>query len=465
MITRFIIIFILTHIPWSVANADEQLPYNTKPNDFVTVKNQDLSAKKDTTVNVNVYDKVDLKNYNYPDCKDVPLVVNQCIKAACKQTTKIGTIYRQIKGATAEAGCEYSERTPGYGGMDCIFKADVMDKVQIKFDHFLDSFDGSLLGPTDSNEFKQIITQSCKTVGDSELQNVVTIDKNSPIPAPSLAVVAPPVAAPNTPIIAPTSPSVEAPAVLQPALPDVKAKDEPTKPVSGIAAPRQLTSEPHKAGKNNIETSYLTKSAMFTDEELVLINQVIENLGKDQAGAASPAEAIKSSRSFFLDSILYYNQDHWTVWVNGNKLSSDVPSSGLEVAAIDKLTATLKWTTPSLEKVSPDWKRKLIYVNESKFTSLDNRIIVEVGSANSAIVTFNLAPNQLFEVYEMKIIEGAPPPAPKENTVKNITGGKTATKPKANNQDFKINNKEVSDEKHQKNEKPTEPKSAEITAY
>ena len=120
----------------------------------------------------------------------------------------------------------------------------------------------------------------------------------------------------------------------------------------------------------------------------------------------TPVDPAKESRNFYLDSIIYYASDKWTVWVNGKKISNQTADSVLIVKDIAKDHVVLEWSTPSLDKIAPDWRSRVTSVSSNKYTSTKKDIEIYLPDETSAVVSFRLSPNQTFEVNNMKIKEG-----------------------------------------------------------
>jgi hypothetical protein len=398
---KYILALLCFLVPISLANAaDNDIPYEDNDNSYVVIPNYSFS-EDDADTEFRVSKKVDLKEFAIAECKDVPIYFDRCIPAICLDKKEFGKVYRKIKGPSADGGCDYVERTPGYGGVDCSFPASKLEKINNAFhtQFFGLNPSDSMLSTAELDEFKSDMATHCKIVKDSALTSAVTINTDqSNIIDPEFK------EASNRTSVQPTiEPKVEIKEVID----NVEKKEDVVQKVSEpkvsepVVAPVASTKEEEKA--NTIT------SLMFTPEEIAQINSVLNNFSLGTGVERiidTPIDPTKESRNFYLDSIIYYNDDKWTVWVNGKKISNQSTDTALVVKDVAKNYVVLEWSTPSLDKIVPDWRSRVTSVSSNKYISAKKDIEIYLPDETSAVVSFRLSPNQTFEVTNMKIKEG-----------------------------------------------------------
>lgn len=380
MLRIFISILLLSRVfTPSVVYSVDSMPYNQNTMSNVTVVKEE---EKKGDVKYTVTEKVNINDFSAPLCSDVPLVFTNCIPSICIEKTPFGVLYKEIKGANKEKGtCHYQERTRGFGGLDCNFQNSVLAKVEALYTKkSLSVVDVSKkLNSQEIDNLRVINEESCVAVGDLELQSALQLDTSTVSKTPDLKKV--------------EEKAVEMPTPQE----EVAKKDAPKADVK-----EDVFSE---TGQDN---QY--KSVMFTDQELSLISESVRafkaGTGLAAAGLAQGVE--NQIRSYHLNSIIYKGENQWTIWLNNNKLSPGSDAGGLKIESVSEHSATVKWFTSELDRITPDWRRKLVIVSNNKYKAKpsDGAIVIEVQDQNSVLITFRLEPNQTFDVNNMKIKEG-----------------------------------------------------------
>ncbi len=98
----------------------------------------------------------------------------------------------------------------------------------------------------------------------------------------------------------------------------------------------------------------------------------------------------KNVVSFYLNSILFFGEEQWVIWLNDNRISADKNSSELEIISIATDYVRFKWVTGYAKFV--DW---LEFAKENNNLPFDTSVeIID----NIATVEFGLEPNQSFEI-------------------------------------------------------------------
>ena len=395
---KYILSLLCFLVPISLSHAaNDDIPYEDNDNSYVVIPNYTVT-EDDTDTEFKVSKKVDLKEFAVAECKDVPIYFDRCIPAMCLDKAPFGKIYRKIKGPSADGNCDYIERTPGYGGVDCSFPASKLEKINHAFhtQFFGLNPSDSILPANELSEFKDNMSMHCKVIKDSALTSAVTVDTDqSNIIDPEFK------EATNYTV---ARPIVDQKKEVEKTPESTDAKEEVKKEViEPVVAQTDVKKEEEKK-------SFGISSLMFTPEEIAQINSVLNNFNVGGTGVGrildTPVDPAKESRNFYLDSIIYYASDKWTVWVNGKKISNQTADSVLIVKYIAKDHVVLEWSTPSLDKIAPDWRSRVTSVSSNKYTSTKKDIEIYLPDETSAVVSFRLSPNQTFEVNNMKIKEG-----------------------------------------------------------
>lgn len=117
---------------------------------------------------------------------------------------------------------------------------------------------------------------------------------------------------------------------------------------------------------------------------------------------ASESKEVVASRSmkFYLDSILYNDQKHWIIWVNGKSYTNNSNANKeFEILEVNKESIKLQWVTGYNTFV---YVLKQAILNNSYSDNIDIQIVDDI-----ATVTFKLEVNQTFYLSkEVKISEG-----------------------------------------------------------
>ena len=368
-----------------------------------------------------------------PKCHEVPLLFSKCVPGICIEDSPFGQIQRQIIGYEQTSNtCKFKERTPGFSGLDCSFKANILDNVdQLYTKKFISRFDKSIsLTKSESLEIKKINDSNCTFLSDIEAaadpinfqdlkSNIVSgsevepEQKNVPKEAQQTAL---------------SEEDIFKPEGIDEALGIVEEETNPTEQESDSKKLEQekITEKKEEANTKDISNissknsfssldnnDFTFKSLMFTADEIALLNQAIDafNSGSKLSIGGQDEEGEKTQiRSFFLKSLIYYNPDQWTLWIENSlkteKITNESNSSGLVVEEIKPGYATIIWQTPNLDKIAPEWKRFLISDSRNRYRHEKFDILVERDEQSIAEVKFRLRPNQTFNVNSMQIFEG-----------------------------------------------------------
>ncbi len=166
-----------------------------------------------------------------------------------------------------------------------------------------------------------------------------------------------------------------------------------------------------KTAKSYKKIEYILKdsdSLFFREEQIERLNLVKDAVSAGIEVQANFDDEIESKQeqiakvnviNFYLNSILYYSKDNWSIWINGSKINKESSNTDLELLTIDSKNVKFKWTTGYGKFV--DTLTKI--VDEGK---IPQDIYIEI-TDNIAIVIFSLKPNQSFRLgSSLNIIEG-----------------------------------------------------------
>jgi len=363
------------------AQNDYGIPYEDSDKSYVNVKlnkYNDLELDSD----FNVIKKVNIKELGIPSCNDVPLTFAQCLPSICFENAPFGKIYRKIKGENKDGSCEYIERTPGYGGMDCTF---AKDEAVVASD-ILGKYFGKIANPSkevtqdDINDVRNLISTKCIVVKDSAMTSLISI--STPLDKKGLD----PELVISDEELAKMQGKPGEPSTSQ----DIKDKgNAPIVDQQGQKADSQAT---------------ILRSSMFTKEELDKIDNVLR--GFDTAREEALGILATGGIGFYLNSIIYYGDDKWVIWLNGKKFTTKETGTELTIKDVTRHSADFIWEAKNLDKTVPNWKRRLVYIKDNIYASTDNNIQVEVLGDDNSLIKFTLRPNQTMNLTTMAITEG-----------------------------------------------------------
>lgn len=378
-----LLLMVLVSTPTLGAYNDYDIPYQDNDNSYVNVKRnkyKDLDLDSD----FNIIEKVNIKELGIPSCSDVPLTFAQCLPSICFETTPFGKIYRKIKGENKDGSCEYIERSPGYGGMDCTFNKD----EAVAASNIIGKYFAKIANPLkevtkeDVTQVRTLIADKCIIVKDSAITNLITI---------------------NTPL---DKKAVD---------PELVISYEELAKMQGISSENAILPQlstgkaPLTVGQTQVQQSgspgdTSIKSSMFTKEELDKIDNVIRGFDTQREEALGIFTA--NGIGFYLNSIIYYGHNKWVIWLNGKKFTTPETGTELTINRVSKDSVEFTWTTKDLDKTVPNWRRRLVYVNDNLYTSVENNIKVETVGEDDNLVKFMLRPNQTMSISTMTISEG-----------------------------------------------------------
>lgn len=159
----------------------------------------------------------------------------------------------------------------------------------------------------------------------------------------------------------------------------------------------------------------------------------VEDRGNETFVAGSGL--ITDSPVFYLNSILYFSPENWTIWINNQKIKygdtnvrvsyggadqdsnadktlssleslvSNVQYMDIDIVDINGEEVSVIWKNSQLDKIFPEWRDQLKPVdgNSQQFLSNYRNIVVDKNSGN---ISFVLRNNQSMVSRVMKIVEG-----------------------------------------------------------
>jgi hypothetical protein len=98
------------------------------------------------------------------------------------------------------------------------------------------------------------------------------------------------------------------------------------------------------------QKKYKFQSLMFSEEELKNIQKVLKSKNvtkkKTPQNESNNIREIATFGKIYLSSILYLSEDKWSIWVNGNKLSStnNIKSNDIYVESVAPYEVNLIWS-------------------------------------------------------------------------------------------------------------------------
>ncbi len=143
-------------------------------------------------------------------------------------------------------------------------------------------------------------------------------------------------------------------------------------------------------------------SLFFLEQEIEDIEDILQNknpvlLPIIEKKEVKKKQILKKEYSFFLDSILYFGKNRWSIWLNGQKINNKKSKNNIKIHKINKDYVQFKFTSSVLGTISI--VKKLI-----KERSLPKNVTAIIKN-NRAIIHFILYPNQTFLLNEKLFIK------------------------------------------------------------
>jgi hypothetical protein len=165
---------------------------------------------------------------------------------------------------------------------------------------------------------------------------------------------------------------------------------------------------------NNNKDRKWTGSLMFSKVDLTKINIAIQEslhprsikINNTETSTSSIINSLSgTSPSYYLNSIIYNNDNDWIIWVNGQKISFDDTSNNMQITVINVTPKYVEFETNSgnLNSLSPNWGQQLNNISDNLYANIKNNIRL---NQDTGLIAFTLYPNQTFLMYQMAIKEG-----------------------------------------------------------
>ena len=165
-----------------------------------------------------------------------------------------------------------------------------------------------------------------------------------------------------------------------------------------------------------IAETYKIESLMTDSEEMKKINQAFaifisggefkierndENLSEEDITKIKNEEfskelmLIEEKSKIYLGSILYFSNDVWSIWLNGDKLTSDSNDQESEFY-VEKISG---------KKVDFVWR---ISISKWKILMSENAASLnpKVNDSSEVVIKFSLKPNQTYLLRQDRVVEG-----------------------------------------------------------
>ena len=145
---------------------------------------------------------------------------------------------------------------------------------------------------------------------------------------------------------------------------------------------------------------------MFTQEVVDTLEQTLEGKIPSDNSLTSAALSSEKGLGFYLNSIIFIEPEKWAIWVNNKRIIKGEKVPDFDIADVNNNSVILTYSIKNIDKVLPDWRRKLISVTPQSFKSLDEYIKLALDKDNHATISVQLKPNQTFELSSMHVYEG-----------------------------------------------------------
>lgn len=199
----------------------------------------------------------------------------------------------------------------------------------------------------------------------------------------------------------------------------------PTTPVKQKApAPIKVNKNAWKSGSVMFEDKYVgwVKEAIKAHEKGVqleiLLPEVFPPQGQqdvvapptpEQQTPTEPVETVpvveapKEAPVFYLKSIMYFSPDHWTIWLNDQKISTGDTSETVDIVKVTPTQVYLVWKDTKIDFIYPSWKDAFMPLGSTKHLSNNKNLVIDTETGN---VSFVLGHNQSFVTATMSFVEG-----------------------------------------------------------
>ena len=353
----------------SIAFALSDIPYESNDNSYVYVQNMKLSEENED-ITMKVFDKVDIRPFSFPQCNGLPVEFAGCKKSICISKSKFGNVYHRVNGYNADKFCTYEERTPGFGGIDCLIPSNSFQQMTLLLNKSLNSLEvqNQSLTQDENIEYSAMIKKFCHTVSDASLYSPITINS-----------------------LLKGNYNYETT--------DNNIFDSPVINKSN-AKPVLNSDTVNKNPKNFL----LTKSIMLTKNELDYIAKYFQN-DTNESGERLFQKS-SNGKSFYYNSVIFLEKDKWIIWVNGQKIAKGERIPDFDVISITDSYALLKFTVKNVSKTMPLWARNFLYNNPKYYTNKSGSIELNVDDDDNATILAKLKPNQSIEINNLQIGEG-----------------------------------------------------------
>lgn len=128
-------------------------------------------------------------------------------------------------------------------------------------------------------------------------------------------------------------------------------------------------------------------------------------LSEEDIVAASKQKKEVRTPVIILDSIAFFDKDHWSIWINGQKYNKGDNPEDLKITAVTRDSVTFTWNAPFIDIAFPEWKNISTPEGDKRrmIKRGNNKIFVDETTGD---ITFSLFPNQSFIGRTLDIIEG-----------------------------------------------------------
>jgi hypothetical protein len=364
----------------------EGLPDND--NSYVFVINKDYS-ETEGDLNINVSKKLDVRPLSFPACSEVPLQLDECKESVCVDNSPFGKVYHKIKGKDSQGNCEYVQTTPGFGGIECEFQINNISMIASLIEKFSTRFAEQKisLNHEENEKLKALLQKNCKIIQDRALHEPIQISKL------------------NKSSSANTTKGTSYDAIQSENYSFTGPQLNTNKPSESDASPSKQDVKLAQENKP-VALASVNKSIMFTQEVVDTLEQTLEGKIPSDNSLTSAALSSEKGLGFYLNSIIFIEPEKWAIWVNNKRIIKGEKVPDFDIADVNNNSVILTYSIKNIDKVLPDWRRKLISVTPQSFKSLDEYIKLALDKDNHATISVQLKPNQTFELSSMHVYEG-----------------------------------------------------------
>lgn len=345
------------------SNSFDITHYNYYDNDDFYVKSLNDFSDSINRFNFSLSKKVEWLDVNIPYCAEIYDNLIDCIPNIC-QTNQDGILYiRQTVGYEGDY-CVFHERFVYQGILTCKFKPEENEESLLLLNRFQNGIEFQI-SDEEFEQMKSFYRKNC----DTDLENKYI----------------------NALMVASDSYDLD---LLES---NTIFAHEPTVEREKVLIPIKNYGEEDEFDRN----FWYTHSISFFDKTysiLLPIVNAIKDRNEDALSQINRGKLNGLKQNLKITSLLYINPLKWSIWINGNKFSSDNNNRNIRVKNIDSRKVNFIWDITNIDTISFNWRENYRYIGDDIFISKDGKNSIKKLNENEYIVEFQLGFGEVFNI-------------------------------------------------------------------